>query len=143
MKSDPLIQLALFIRLHTNFMHKFMSWVSFDALQIDQSASDFLIFVFVYVLGLGQSQLQNELRRVSCLFCKSCIYPPFQTKSSIFPTIYHCFYESSQNFQNFGIKYPSFGKISSHSAYDATSTESNGVKINGFLYPNFMQILKK
>ena len=37
-----------------------------------------------------------------------------------------------------GIKYPSFGKISSHSAYDATSTESNGVKINGFLYPNFM-----
>ena len=26
----------------------------------------------------------------------------------------------------------------SHSAYDATSTESNGVKIDGFLYPNFM-----
>ena len=26
----------------------------------------------------------------------------------------------------------------SHSAYVATSTESNGVKIDGFLYPNFM-----
>ena len=26
----------------------------------------------------------------------------------------------------------------SHPAYDATSTESNGVKIDGFLYPNFM-----
>ena len=31
----------------------------------------------------------------------------------------------------------------SHSAYDATQTESNGVKIDGFLYPNFMQIQKK
>jgi hypothetical protein len=26
----------------------------------------------------------------------------------------------------------------SHSAYVATSIESNGVKIDGFLYPNFM-----
>ena len=26
----------------------------------------------------------------------------------------------------------------SHSAYDAMLTESNGVKIDGFLYPNFM-----
>ena len=26
----------------------------------------------------------------------------------------------------------------SHSAYVATSTESHGVKIDGFLYPNFM-----
>ena len=26
----------------------------------------------------------------------------------------------------------------SHSAYVAMSTESHGVKINGFLYPNFM-----
>ena len=28
--------------------------------------------------------------------------------------------------------------ITSHSAYVATSTESHGVKIHGFLYPNFM-----
>ena len=25
-----------------------------------------------------------------------------------------------------------------HSSYDATSTESNGVEIDGFLYPNYM-----
>jgi hypothetical protein len=31
----------------------------------------------------------------------------------------------------------------SHSAYDATSTECNRVKIDGFLYPNFMLIPKK
>ena len=31
----------------------------------------------------------------------------------------------------------------SHSAYDATSTELYGVKIDGFLYPNFIQIPKK
>ena len=30
-----------------------------------------------------------------------------------------------------------------HPAYDATSTELKGVKIHGFLYPNFMQIPKK
>ena len=29
-------------------------------------------------------------------------------------------------------------KFTSHSAYVATSTESHGVKIDGFLYPNFM-----
>ena len=28
--------------------------------------------------------------------------------------------------------------LTSHSAYDATSTKSNGVKIDGFLYPNLM-----
>ena len=33
-------------------------------------------------------------------------------------------------------------QITSHSAYVATSTESQGVKIDGFLYPNFMQIPK-
>ena len=33
---------------------------------------------------------------------------------------------------------PNFCYVTSHSAYDATSTESNGVKIDGFLYPNFM-----
>ena len=31
----------------------------------------------------------------------------------------------------------------SHSAYDTTSTKANGVKINGFFYPNFMMIPKK
>ena len=31
----------------------------------------------------------------------------------------------------------------SHSAYVATSTESHGVKIDGFLHPNFMKIPKK
>ena len=29
-------------------------------------------------------------------------------------------------------------EYTSHSAYVATSTESNGVKIDGFLYPNYM-----
>ena len=29
-------------------------------------------------------------------------------------------------------------QITSHSAYIATSTESDGVKIDGFLFPNFM-----
>ena len=29
-------------------------------------------------------------------------------------------------------------KVTSHSAYAATSTESDRVKIDGFLYPNFM-----
>ena len=28
--------------------------------------------------------------------------------------------------------------VTSHSAYDATLTESDGVKIDGFLYSNFM-----
>ena len=31
----------------------------------------------------------------------------------------------------------------SHSAYDATSTESNGAKIDGFLYRNFTKNPKK
>ena len=31
-----------------------------------------------------------------------------------------------------------YSLTTSHSAYDATSIESNGVKIDGFLYPNFM-----
>ena len=31
----------------------------------------------------------------------------------------------------------------SHSAYDATSTESDGAKMDGFLFPNFMLIPKK
>ena len=31
-----------------------------------------------------------------------------------------------------------YSKLTSHSAYVATSTESYGVKINGFFYPNFM-----
>ena len=31
----------------------------------------------------------------------------------------------------------------SHSAYVATSTQPQGVKINRFLYPNFMSIPKK
>ena len=30
------------------------------------------------------------------------------------------------------------GIIDSYSAYVATSTESDGAKIDGFLYPNFM-----
>ena len=29
-------------------------------------------------------------------------------------------------------------RFTSHSAYDATLTKSNGVKIDGFLYPNIM-----
>ena len=29
-------------------------------------------------------------------------------------------------------------RYTSHSAYIATDTESNGAKIDGFLYPNFM-----
>ena len=33
-------------------------------------------------------------------------------------------------------------KYTSHSAYVATSTKSDGVKIDGFLYPNFMYIPK-
>ena len=33
--------------------------------------------------------------------------------------------------------------LTSHSAYDVTSIESNGVKIDGFLNPNFMYIPKK
>ena len=28
--------------------------------------------------------------------------------------------------------------LTGHSAYVATSTESDGVKVDGFLYPNFM-----
>ena len=35
-----------------------------------------------------------------------------------------------------------YQSFTSHSAYVATSTESKGVKIDGFLYPNFMQIPK-
>jgi hypothetical protein len=32
--------------------------------------------------------------------------------------------------------------LTSHSAYVATSTESDGVKIDGLLPPNFLSILK-
>ena len=41
--------------------------------------------------------------------------------------------------------YAKFGiyLTTSHSAYVATSTESDGVKIDGFLYTNFMYIPKK
>ena len=35
-----------------------------------------------------------------------------------------------------------YQSFTSHSAYVGTSTESEGVKIDGFLYPNFMQIPK-
>ena len=50
---------------------------------------------------------------------------------------YHCFQMKD------GIAFSCLSfYFTSHSAYVATETESNGAKIDGLLPPNFMQILK-
>ena len=74
---------------------------------------------------------------LSC-YTQTYIYPNTQKVSMCFNLVW----PKNDNFQQFFVNqlFITDPKCTdtSHSAYVATSTEFHGVKINGFLYPNYM-----
>ena len=53
-----------------------------------------ICFCLCFGFEFGIELVREWVAKSQPSFCKSCIYPPYWTKSFIFPTIYHCFYES-------------------------------------------------